>query len=95
MQNRVYEPGSEREAEKRLVPNTKKLPAPRLPTVSHRRSHIFDGVTLSKETAAFQLCDITDAILKDMIDDADDLRETCHVSDPSNSFLSVLIKFLP
>ncbi|KAH8106055.1 RNA polymerase III transcription factor IIIC subunit-domain-containing protein [Cristinia sonorae] len=45
-----------------------------------RRSHIFDGVTVS-ETAAFQLCDIEDAMLKEMIEDDDDLRETCHERD--------------
>jgi hypothetical protein len=43
------------------------------------RSHIFDGVTLSSETAAFQLCDITDPMLKRMIDDEEDIRESCNV----------------
>lgn len=42
-------------------------------------SHIFDGVTTTKETAAFQLCDITDPMLKEMIEDDEDLRETPHV----------------
>ncbi|KAG5654500.1 hypothetical protein H0H81_001141 [Sphagnurus paluster] len=46
-----------------------------------RRSHIFDGQSLTKETAAFQLCDITDPMLKDMIDDPDDLREECNERD--------------
>lgn len=45
-----------------------------------RKSHIFDGVTLTKETAAFQLCDIHDPMLKEMIEDEDDLREVCDVS---------------
>lgn len=45
------------------------------------RSHIFDGVTVTKETAAFQLCDIHDPMLKEMIEDEGDLRETCNVRD--------------
>jgi general transcription factor 3C polypeptide 5 (transcription factor C subunit 1) len=45
-----------------------------------RRSHLFDGQTVTKETAAFQLCDITDPMLKEMIEDPDDLREECNVS---------------
>lgn len=43
------------------------------------KSHVFDGVTLTKETAAFQLCDIHDPMLKGMIESEDDLRETCDV----------------
>ncbi|KAL4076007.1 RNA polymerase III transcription factor IIIC subunit-domain-containing protein [Scleroderma citrinum] len=46
-----------------------------------RRSHIFDGITIAKETAAFQLCDIQDPMLKDMIEKEDDLRETCDERD--------------
>lgn len=43
------------------------------------RSHIFDGVTVTKETAAFQLCDIHDPMLKEMIEDEEELREVCNV----------------
>jgi len=46
-----------------------------------RRSHIFDGVALSSETAAFQLCDITDPMLKRMIEEEDDIRESCNERD--------------
>ncbi|KIM68705.1 hypothetical protein SCLCIDRAFT_13482 [Scleroderma citrinum Foug A] len=46
-----------------------------------RRSHIFDGVTIAKETAAFQLCDIQDPMLKEMIEKEEDLRETCDERD--------------
>ncbi|KAH9998354.1 RNA polymerase III transcription factor IIIC subunit-domain-containing protein [Russula vinacea] len=46
-----------------------------------RRSHIFDGVTLSSDTAAFQLCDITDPMLKEMIDEEEDIRESCNERD--------------
>lgn len=49
--------------------------------VDDRRSHIFDGETVTSETAAFQLCDITDAMLKEMIEDEDALRETCSERD--------------
>ena len=48
-------------------------------SLSLSKSHIFDGVTLTKETAAFQLCDIHDLMLKDMIESEEDLRETCDV----------------
>ncbi|KAJ7591219.1 RNA polymerase III transcription factor IIIC subunit-domain-containing protein [Mycena floridula] len=41
-----------------------------------RNSHIFDGQNLTKETAAFQLCDIEDGMLKEMIE-TDELRDTC------------------
>lgn len=44
------------------------------------RSHIFDGKNLTKETAAFQLCDIEDPMLKEMIDDQDNMQEECDVS---------------
>ncbi|KAH9981862.1 RNA polymerase III transcription factor IIIC subunit-domain-containing protein [Russula compacta] len=46
-----------------------------------RSSHIFDGVTLSSETAAFQLCDIIDPMLKRMIDEEEDIRESCNERD--------------
>lgn len=43
------------------------------------RSHIFDGKTMSKETAAYQLCDLRDPMLKEMVEDDEELRETCNV----------------
>jgi general transcription factor 3C polypeptide 5 (transcription factor C subunit 1) len=43
------------------------------------RTHIFDGATLTSETAAFQLCDIVDPLLKEMIEDESELRDTCNV----------------
>ncbi|KZT20750.1 hypothetical protein NEOLEDRAFT_1140279 [Neolentinus lepideus HHB14362 ss-1] len=46
-----------------------------------RNSHIFDGVILTKETAAFQLCDIHDQLLRDMIGDEDSVREACNERD--------------
>ncbi|KAG7097162.1 hypothetical protein E1B28_004539 [Marasmius oreades] len=47
----------------------------------YRLSHMFDGQTLTKETAAFQLCDITNPMLKEMIESTEDLRETCDERD--------------
>ena len=46
-----------------------------------RFSHIFDGVRLNTETAAFQLCDIHDKMLKQMIESVqgEDLRDECDV----------------
>ncbi|ETW84234.1 hypothetical protein HETIRDRAFT_123874 [Heterobasidion irregulare TC 32-1] len=44
-------------------------------------THIFDGVTVTTETAAFQLCDIEDALLKDMIEDEEVVRDTCNERD--------------
>lgn len=43
------------------------------------QTHVFDGVTLTKEVAAFQLCDISDPMLKEMIEDEDGLRDVCNV----------------
>ena len=44
-----------------------------------RKSHIFNGRTINQETAAFQLCDIHDPMLKTMIENSEDLRDVCHV----------------
>ncbi|KAF8592376.1 hypothetical protein K439DRAFT_1655910 [Ramaria rubella] len=48
---------------------------------SDRRSHIFDGKTQNSETASFQLCDIQDVMLKNMIETEDELREKCDERD--------------
>lgn len=58
----------------------------------HSRSHIFDGINLSKETAAFQLCDITDPMLEEMIEDEDAIRDECDVSINLLSVVSLRIK---
>ena len=51
--------------------------------IDERRSHIFDGEEVTSETAAFQLCDITDPMLKEMIeaDEEDSLRDACNERD--------------
>lgn len=38
-------------------------------------------MTVTKETAAFQLCDIHDLMLKEIIEDEEDLREECNERD--------------
>lgn len=45
------------------------------------QSHIFDGKTINKETAAFQLCDLHDPLLQELVEDDDDLRDQCHEKD--------------
>ncbi|KAF7352970.1 hypothetical protein MVEN_01264400 [Mycena venus] len=49
--------------------------------IERRKSHLFDGKTLTKETASFQLCDLVDPMLKEMIDDDEELREECDERD--------------
>ncbi|KAJ3558658.1 hypothetical protein NM688_g793 [Phlebia brevispora] len=51
------------------------------PSNEDKRSHIFDGLTVTKETAAFQLCDLHDPMLKEMVEEEEDLRETCNERD--------------
>lgn len=43
----------------------------------NKRSHIFDGQTTHGETAAFQLCDLHDEFLRELVENEDDLREVC------------------
>ena len=43
------------------------------------KSHIFDGHTLVKDGRCFQLCDITDPLLRSLID-RPKIRKKCHVS---------------
>ncbi|KAK7061544.1 RNA polymerase III transcription factor IIIC subunit-domain-containing protein [Favolaschia claudopus] len=49
--------------------------------VERRKTHLFDGKTLTKETASFQLCDLIDPMLKEMIEDDEELREECDERD--------------
>ncbi|OCB90890.1 hypothetical protein A7U60_g1915 [Sanghuangporus baumii] len=44
-------------------------------------SHIFDGRHITKETAAFQLCDITDPLLSELIEDEEGVRDECNERD--------------
>src|SRR5690606_25555101 len=52
-----------------------------LGTAMRRKSHIFDGQSLNTtDGSAYQLCDITDPILKTLID-RDRIRPQCHAID--------------
>ncbi|KIK61919.1 hypothetical protein GYMLUDRAFT_72966 [Collybiopsis luxurians FD-317 M1] len=42
-------------------------------------SHLSNGIKLTKETAAFQLCGIKDPILKEMIENPDDVCDVCNL----------------
>ncbi|KAH8118324.1 RNA polymerase III transcription factor IIIC subunit-domain-containing protein [Phellopilus nigrolimitatus] len=44
-------------------------------------SHIFDGIHLTKETAAYQLCDIVDPMIKEMVEDEAGVRDECNERD--------------
>ncbi|KDQ20732.1 hypothetical protein BOTBODRAFT_317063 [Botryobasidium botryosum FD-172 SS1] len=47
----------------------------------YRDSHIFDGVHALRDVAGWQLCDIHDPLLKQLIEDDSELREECHEMD--------------
>ncbi len=47
--------------------------------VLRKESHLFDGVTVSKDGKIWQVCDISEPLLKDLLSTAD-LRKECHVS---------------
>lgn len=57
--------------------NGKTPRAPKIRTKS-KHSHIFDGETLFRDGKTWQICDITDPLLKDFIDNAP-LRDDCDV----------------
>ncbi|CAG8570638.1 8678_t:CDS:10 [Diversispora eburnea] len=42
-----------------------------------RTSHIFDGRTTQRDIAVFQMCDITDPLLKSLIESPDSVQEDC------------------
>lgn len=58
-------------------------------TCLERTAHIFDGVHLTQETAAFQLCDIHDPMLSAMINSEEDIREVCDVCLSTFCFISI------
>lgn len=47
--------------------------------VSRKESHLFDGVTVSKDGKIWQVCDISEPFLKNLLSTTD-LRKECHVS---------------
>ncbi len=46
--------------------------------VVRKESHLFDGETVSKDGKIWQVCDITEPFLKDMLATTD-IRKECHV----------------
>ena len=50
-------------------------------------SHIFDGIHQTRDTAAYQLCDIVDPMLKAMIEDESGVRDECNVRRCRSRFL--------
>ncbi|CAG8484210.1 5336_t:CDS:10 [Acaulospora colombiana] len=42
-----------------------------------RKTHIFDGHTTKRDIAVFQMCDITDPLLKNLIESPDAVQEDC------------------
>jgi general transcription factor 3C polypeptide 5 (transcription factor C subunit 1) len=40
---------------------------------------MFDGIHLTRETGSFQLCDITDPFLRELVEAEDELYEECNV----------------
>lgn len=62
------------------VPSRLNGKTPRAPKIraKSRDSHIFDGETLFRDGKTWQICDITDPLLKDFIDNTP-LRDDCDV----------------
>jgi len=48
---------------------------------STKESHLFDGNTVSKDGKVWQVCDISDTLLKDLLATTN-IRNECHVSTP-------------
>ena len=49
------------------------------PQVAKKESHLFDGQNVSKDGKVWQVCDVTDPFLKDLLA-TEDIRQECHVS---------------
>jgi hypothetical protein len=47
---------------------------------SDERSHIFDGETAHRNIGNYQLCDITDPFLQEVIQNTEFVRDACDVS---------------
>ncbi|KAG0145257.1 hypothetical protein CROQUDRAFT_46100 [Cronartium quercuum f. sp. fusiforme G11] len=48
---------------------------------SNRRSHVFDGLELNQSVGTYQLCDITDPLLKRLIESPKGVQEQCRIRD--------------
>ncbi|CAG8472926.1 1741_t:CDS:2 [Racocetra fulgida] len=51
-----------------------------LPENYIKTTHIFDGKTAERDIAIFQLCDITDSLMRSLIDSPDSVQDTCTVN---------------
>lgn len=47
---------------------------------SHENSHIFDGEAVHRNVGYYQLCDMTDPFLQEVIQNDEFVREECDVS---------------
>ena len=61
---------------------TKNDPVVVINAAKKKNSHIFDGKNVTLDGKVWQVCDITDPFLKDLLGTSN-LREDCHVSDQS------------
>ncbi|CAG8592661.1 11981_t:CDS:2 [Dentiscutata heterogama] len=52
-----------------------------LPENYIKTTHIFDGKTAERDIAIFQLCDITDPLMRSLIDSHDSVQDTCTVEE--------------
>lgn len=59
--------------------NRTKPPPPDTDESIHKKSHLFDGKSVQKDGKVWQVCDISDPILKELLD-TDNLRDECNVS---------------
>jgi hypothetical protein len=50
-----------------------------LPGGDIRKTHLFDGIKLHRDWQNFQLCDVSEPELVELIDDRDGMRGTCFV----------------
>lgn len=50
-----------------------------IPVDEQKESHVFDGKRVTKDGRCFQLCDVTDPMVRILID-TKDIRKSCNVS---------------
>lgn len=58
---------------------------------SNKQSHVFDGTKVTADGKIWQMCDITDPLLRQILDDPSALRQTCEVSYASPCIIRVFI----
>ncbi|CAG8684814.1 1819_t:CDS:2, partial [Cetraspora pellucida] len=60
-----------------------------LPENYIKTTHIFDGKTAERDIAIFQLCDITDPLMRSLIDSSDSVQDICTVEELMRDFEGV------